>query len=395
MEAVYFSNSGLIDLDVIRVMGVSVKETANPIGYFGTGLKFAIATLLRNGQRVTLIRGGERFSFSVRPSTIRGEQFDRVYMNDEPLPFTTDLGRNWQVWQAYRELHSNTLDECGRITDEAREDDTVIIAEGDAIWREFLNRDKIFVMTKPIAANASIEAHPGPSQAIFYRGVRAGFLPEPAKFAYNILVDMQLTEDRTFASQWDVEWKLGTLIPTLDHRGVAADLLEGTEAWDQNVDFSRCIDPSPEFLEAAASRYNDASAPAAAKRIVERDMQRRAEFPPATLSDREHAMFLDAFTHLGALGCSLSPEDVEIVESLGPNTFAMHHKGRDQIYLAKHSMDWGMQTVVAALYEEWLHKVYHYQDRTTALQNFLFQRLVALAMGAEAPAPEDQRTMPF
>lgn len=36
---VYFANSGLIDLDVIRVMGVSIKRRANPIGYFGTGDK--------------------------------------------------------------------------------------------------------------------------------------------------------------------------------------------------------------------------------------------------------------------------------------------------------------------------------------------------------------------
>ena len=53
---VYFANAGLIDLDVIRIMGVSVKTKDNPIGYFGTGLKFALSTLLRSGHKVTLLR---------------------------------------------------------------------------------------------------------------------------------------------------------------------------------------------------------------------------------------------------------------------------------------------------------------------------------------------------
>lgn len=65
---VYFANAGLIDLDVIRVMGVSVKTGPNPIGYFGTGLKFALSTLLRTGHRVVMTRGGERIEFTARPA---------------------------------------------------------------------------------------------------------------------------------------------------------------------------------------------------------------------------------------------------------------------------------------------------------------------------------------
>lgn len=68
---VYFANEGLIDLDVIRTMGVNIKTNDNPIGYFGTGLKFAIATLLRTGHSVNLHRGDVRFEFSARRENIR------------------------------------------------------------------------------------------------------------------------------------------------------------------------------------------------------------------------------------------------------------------------------------------------------------------------------------
>ena len=90
---IYFGNQGAMDLDVIRVMGVSVKVKDNPIGFFGTGLKFAICTLLRSGHKVKLIINGvEVYEFSVEDVTIRGETFQRIKMNDELLPFTTELG---------------------------------------------------------------------------------------------------------------------------------------------------------------------------------------------------------------------------------------------------------------------------------------------------------------
>jgi hypothetical protein len=41
----FFCTPGLIDLEAVFTFGVHAKETENPIGYFGTGLKYAIVTL--------------------------------------------------------------------------------------------------------------------------------------------------------------------------------------------------------------------------------------------------------------------------------------------------------------------------------------------------------------
>ena len=388
---VYFANAGLIDLDVIRIMGVSVKKSKTPIGYFGTGLKFSIATLLRTGHEVCLFRGGEKYRFEARDAIVRGETVKRIFMNNEALPFTTSLGRNWEVWQAYRELHSNTLDEAGTISDDPQSADTIFAVTGDAIQREYINRASIFLEGKPISGNEFVEVYPGTTRNVYYRGVRAGTMPNEMRFTYNILTDMTLTEDRTFESQFSVEWKLCQLLPKLNHKGIHTELLNGSEAWDQSLDFSMCGSPSQEFLDVAKDCYSDMTSNAAAKKVVDRDMQQRGDFAPAKMLDQDHEKFLSAFQHLHTLGCSLSPEDVEIVESLGPSIMAMYHRERGQIFLTKSTLDWGMETVVAALYEEWLHKEYHYRDKTTELQNFLFQRLVALSMGAEPPQPEAQK----
>lgn len=388
---VYFANPGEIDLDVIRVMGVNVKVKDNPIGHFGTGLKFAIATLLRTGHKMTLVRGRCVYEFTARDVDIRGREFKRVFMNEEALAFTTELGREWEVWQAYRELHSNTLDESGTISDKPLKGDTLIIVEGDAIQREFNNRDQIFVNErKPIASVDGLEVYEGSTPYIYYRGVRVGAIPEKFHFTYNITRQMELTEDRTLKSQFDMEWELSRLIPKLTHKGVAVELLGGTDCFDQNLDFTRCASPSKEFCEVAAARYSDQSLAPAARKLVERDMQNRGDFKDATLGDLAAQKFLDAFTHLHELDCNLSPEDVRIVETLGPDVMGIYHREKGQIFLAKSTLDWGLETVVATLYEEWLHKDYHYRDKTRALQNFLFQRLVAMSMGREGPRPKKQ-----
>jgi len=52
-----FQNDGELDLRLMATFGCSVKETNNPIGFFGTGLKYALAVLLRTGHKVTVHLG--------------------------------------------------------------------------------------------------------------------------------------------------------------------------------------------------------------------------------------------------------------------------------------------------------------------------------------------------
>lgn len=389
--SIYFSNAGVIDLDVIRIMGISAKTNENPIGYFGTGLKYAIAVLLRTGHTITLKAGEEKYAFNARETTIRGKAFSRVHMNDEALGFTTELGKNWEVWEAYRELHSNTLDECGTISDKPLRGDTVITVSGAGIEMEYHNRDKIFLDRKPIAANEFIEVYSGETSYLYYRGVRAGgAISGDMKFTYNILSNMKLTEDRKLESQWDVEYKLSSIIPTLHNKGLFVQLLEGSKTWDQSLSFDYCSSPSKEFLSAAADRASDIGLPNAARKILERDLQETGDFKEAVLSDMEHEKFLSSFAHLLNLGCTLGPEDVVVAETLGPDCMGLYHKNKNQVYLAKSTLDWGSETIVATLYEEWLHKEYKYKDMSRQLQNFLFQRLVSLTMGSDMPSPKLQ-----
>lgn len=384
---VYFCNESVIDLNVIRIMGVSVKETNNPIGYFGTGLKFALATLLRTGHKVRLQAGEERFDFTVRDTEIRGEIFGQIFMNDEALPFTTQLGRNWEVWQAYRELHSNALDEGGTITRTPMPGGTILSVTGEGIEEAFAARGEIFIHTKPLAkVDGRLEVHPGPSRFIYYRGVRAGVLPGKSEsfFTYNILSNMRLTEDRTLASMWEVEYTLETVMPSIDNKEVADGLLSGSKFWDQNLNFSVCGSPSERFLDAAEQAVSDTHCNEHARKMVAERRQRVQAYPPCALDPEEARLINLALEALQrCLDVDLTLDDITVTETLGAGVYGLYHVEQDRVYLARQSLDNGMQFVATTLYEEWLHRKHRMKDETRAMQQFLLDRLVSIALRGE------------
>lgn len=379
---IFFANSGLIDLDVIRIMGVSVKPHPRSIGYFGTGLKYALAVLLRTGHEVTLTRGGEKFSFTARDYSVREKSVKRLYMNDEALPFTTDLGKGWQVWMAFRELFSNARDENGQISDEPLEGDTIFEVAGAAIEREYIDRNNIFLFGPPIAGNKEVEVFEGPSKAVFYRGVKTFDLPNYSLFRYNILTTMALTEDRTFRSEYDTRYTLASRLPELTHRGIFTQLLKGNKFWDQQLAFDEGYRHSPEFLEVVDGLRPGPDTAPALSALKTRFFKKEEKPLPILMTQTEQSLLERAFSFLPALDCSLQKEEVEVVESLGPEVFGAL-RGR-QIYLARGTLTWGLETVVATLYEEWLHKAHNFKDESRALQNFLLQKLASIAINGAA-----------
>lgn len=380
---VYFCNPGTLDLNAIRIMGVSVKEAANPIGYFGTGLKFAIATLLRTGHSVKLCTGGKTYTFSARETTIRSETFPLVYMNDEALAFTTQLGKNWEVWQAYRELHSNALDEGGDTkTTYLPHYDTIITVSGPEIEDVHVRREEIFLTSKPLAVVEGLEVHAAPSRYIYYRGVRAAQVPggKLTCFTYNITSKMKLTEDRTLASLWETELALERSIPTLQHREIAARLCTPGEEWDRGLNYAYCNAPSEEFLDAAAEQINNARCNASLRALIGSVRQKVQLFPPCSISDEEREVLIRALALIAIpLNCTLQLDDITVTETLGPGTYGLYHGGQNRIYITRQCLDNGEKFTAITLYEEWLHKHHKLKDNTREMQQFLLDRLVSLA----------------
>lgn len=376
---VYFCNQEPIDLNTISLMGVSVKKSENPIGYFGTGLKFALATLLRTGHTITLIRDGERIDFTSREEEIRGEQFDRVMMGDEPLGFTTRLGRNWEPWQAYRELHCNCTDEGGIIETELLDGEwgTIFEVSGDAIENCHLNRHDIFLSTTRLDGDASCEIHPGSSQYAFYRGVRAHKHDAFALYTYNIKSQLDLTEDRTVKETFWMKLHIAHMIPKMRDENVIADVLladRGTFEASLSIDSSGR--PSDEFMAVVNRLRSNRQLNLSALKLWQKYAGHREVYDPVALDAFDLEVLDKALALLKRLQCEMSVDDFIVVESLGDGCYGLVRQG--QIVISKATFDMGHRFLASTLYEEWLHLNHQFEDESRPLQNLLFERLFSM-----------------
>lgn len=105
-------NKGEIESEALTLLGATTKRNDDSkIGYFGSGNKYAIATLLRKGIGFSIYSGEKEYRISTKIAALRGQEYDRIYINDEATSMTTDMGPDWETWFTLREFVCNAMDE--------------------------------------------------------------------------------------------------------------------------------------------------------------------------------------------------------------------------------------------------------------------------------------------
>lgn len=411
MMTVTLTNPGLIPIEAVTTMGVSAKEGENPIGFFGTGLKYAVASLLRTSQKITIWRGLERYDFAREPGEVRGKEFDFIRMTGpeggQRLGFTTHLGANWETWQVFRELYSNCLDENGEIAFaqlEPREDHTTIWVSGAAFADAARERDRYFLKTLPIHRGSLADIHPGKSGGIYYRGVLVAAAERTCAFTYNITTSMTLTEDRTLRDHWTARAYISHALAKCEDRSILEAVLTH-DGFESALSFS---DPCEAFAEtclALCERKGVAAVNGAAVKAAEAWAQREARVKPMPLSPREAREIESATAFLKRIGYPVTAPIV-VAETLGPDVFGMAKN--DTIFLARVTINRGGNFLIGTIFEEHLHISQGFKDESRRFQDFLIDLVVKFAKDAhgEPPVPlptksprharvEDFEEMPF
>lgn len=112
MKYLKISNKGEIDIKALKLMGASSKrDNESMIGYFGSGIKYAIAFLTRENYEFKIYSGLKEINFTSKSEFFRNINFDVIYINGFETSFTTEMGPDWQLWYAIREIYCNALDE--------------------------------------------------------------------------------------------------------------------------------------------------------------------------------------------------------------------------------------------------------------------------------------------
>lgn len=262
---IFLKNPGEIEIEAIKTMGVNVKEGENCIGYFGTGLKYAIAVFLREGISFSLYIGENLYSFHTEEKEIRGKVFSLCKMQSAydvlDLGFTTELGKNWEVWQAYREIHSNTLDERGNISSDplkpGRGTTLFVINLDDGVMDTFLSSQN----KKLLSSDKNAEIYDGESNYIYYNGIRALEINKPSLYTYNVISCCELTEDRSLQYSFQVERAITNAIAAATCKKLIGDVITADNSfYESSID--ACWDtnePQGNFKEAAKENINSIS----------------------------------------------------------------------------------------------------------------------------------------
>lgn len=379
MKTLRFSNTDPIDLDAITTMGVSVKTGDSPIGFFGTGLKYAIATLLRTGHKVKLIRAGKTYNFSGRKQSIRDQEFNVVYMGNTKLGFTTELGVNWTPLEAYRELASNCMDEGGTIgygpADPGHS--TVFEIRGNGIEEARSHHNKMFLSTRPRVNGLRAEIHdPGHDpNVLYYRGVVALVGAMPFLYTYNITEGIELTEDRTIKYAWLADDCMKDAIMHSDNYDLIKRCLLAPNGYAESTFRYRGY-PGETFLRVVEDNKSSLKLNVSALDLWRKGRPVTELYSGCDIDEFDRKIVCRALDLLSIVGVLMREEDFIISNNLSD----AHGMVRDgQIVIAKTTLDRGPRFLASTLYEEWVHKTKGLSDYTREFQDLVIDTMFGLA----------------
>jgi hypothetical protein len=378
MKTLTFHNNTTLDPLSFQTMGLSVKQEGS-FGMFGTGLKYALATLLRMGDKVEIVTEGQRFYFDTREGEFRGEAFSFVQCNGEDIGFTTQLGKCWEAWMAYRELYCNAQDEGGDVElGEKPEATTQVIVRGDVLAEVHSSRCLWFLPSgqKPIWENDQLEIHAGFSSGYFYQGVFVGSFGRECPFTVNFKKGIHLSEDRLDKYTSLASGKLAQQIRACSDKRVLSSLVGNK---DFSLNFSSGEDPSEEFIKLVKAIYKRSGRFVSGTKelLLERevDLVKAMEEP---FTEREEKMLEKVTSFLELAGYPINRFPIVKFSTEGRELLG-HATGFEKISLTPVAFERGVFDLALTVLEEFVHCDARVFDNTREMQDWLFKALLSQA----------------
>lgn len=237
MKYIRIKNDGIIEPQALHLVGASTKRNdRTKIGQFGSGNKYALAYLLRNDYPVKVFAGTDEITLETRPEVFREQQFDVLYVNGEKTSITIDMGKDWEFWQAIREIYCNALDEGGCELEmvnhvEPKEGETHFYIDTRKDVMEFMsNFDNYFATNKRVLFECEagrILEKTGTTANLYRKGIKCLNTNRKSVFDYD-LTDIRIDENRLVMCSWHVEEKIWDLIYQCDKEEVILQILHNS-----------------------------------------------------------------------------------------------------------------------------------------------------------------------
>lgn len=267
-----FCNNGTLSLIDLTTMGDSSKrDDSNKIGKFDSGLKYALVILKRNGIDVKITSNDIVYTFDsvVQRDERTGktkEVLEIVQTQGEneirtPTAFAINMGHEWELWMAVRELYSNCIDEDGTVLNESPNEtyDTVIELTGNELLEEIINDwDSYFIDQKiPVCNSSNVSIYNNDSEYLkIYKNGILIYRDETTKSKY--LYDYphaSIDEMRVLNSLSEVEYAVESAICGSSNKEFIKDFIkvEDNCEFEKNLALSNYL--SSEWIEVVNDLY--------------------------------------------------------------------------------------------------------------------------------------------
>ena len=407
-------NKGEVDVNAFRLMGASTKEgDSTKIGYFGSGIKYAITSALREGIPLRVFSGEKEIKITTKKATMANQSFDVVCINGLMTSLTTRMGKDWKTWFIFREFYCNAIDEGGMsvgISNEPKGEKgktCVYIGMTESISKVMDDFNRYFSERRTaIHTMESVKIYPRLVQkmSVYRKGILV-FSEHESLYDYDF-PDLTISEARQ-ASDFECEWHIVDFWKKNASEDMIFALLSNKAKNPKDFEYSMNWQLGTSYMGRVWHDVlkNKTIVPYEHGGSFEEDYtSSNVVVLPHKLCDLLHKTYGDKLKIRGfdTIGKgrlilpttprqqSLIDEAVQFFKAVGiddidtfpikvavleAKTYGLAEEG--EIFLSKELFDYGKRKVAEVLLEEYLHNKTMEDDRSRGFQSHLLNMLVA------------------
>lgn len=406
-------NNNEIDINGLTLIGASIKDGDSQIGFFGSGNKYAIATLLRNNIDFKIFSGLKEIKIEKKEIVFCDEVFEQIIIDNKETSLTTRMGVDWELWYCLREFISNAKDEKGyelNIVSEINKESekTKIYIKINEKLEKIINNLNEYILTdeyKPIEickthyGEISIYTPLSERFNIYRKGI--SIYPENNKkclYWYNF-ERIEITESRIYKYQHEYSERIASILAVTNKSEIIKNYIKNYENnfecnlnWEYvednfNIEWFNILNgndiyPSgiAQYVNANEDKINSIILP---DKLCDKlafnfpDLhiigKTKIRYDNVKISERRLKILEKAKEELKAIGFRIN-YPIEYVETKNPKTVAWYNKELKTVFLVVDFIE-EVDYVKKTLLEEYFHSI-GYNDGSREFEDYLIELLI-------------------
>lgn len=403
MPYIKIQNNKEVEKQAITLLGASSKrEDSGKIGFFGSGFKYAIAVLLRNNIGIKIYSGTKEIVIGTKKTKFRGQNFDIITIDKKETSLTTDLGPDWRMWFAIRELYCNAIDEGEHsisLSDNAEgqkgktnvfielTEETKSVLDN---WNKYFSENRKDLLVEE-RGNKIFRAS-SDTLLIYRKGIQVYEENKSCLYHYD-LKDIEINESRVIKSSWHAFYAIANILKEDASLEIAEEILSKNNSLEQKMDWDTYATFNNNWLTAIGGRVIVAKETGG---YFSDELTGKELVLPQVLVSELKKSFGDKIKVIGQkingndLIVTPTQREIDVIQEgldilkradlniIFPiNVFVPENKNilgmaKDgEIFMSRRVLTMGRRAIIATLIEEYAHIDSGSGDKTRSFQNYL------------------------